>query len=60
MGLVELVVRFVGRGVGREWFGGDGGWDLDHRLPPCRFGWSAARAEASLSFALGRGWLSLV
>ena len=28
--------------------------------PPCRFGWSAAYAEARLSFALGQGWLSLV
>ena len=59
MGLVELVVQFVGRGVGREWFGGEDGGDLDRGLPPCLFGWSAARAEARLSFALRRGWLSL-
>ena len=60
MGLVELVVRFVGRSVGRKWFGGEDGGDLDRGLPPCWFGWSAACAEARLSFALGRGWVSLV
>ena len=59
MGLVELVVRFVGRSVGREWFGGEDGGDLDRGLPPCRFGWFAARGEARLSFAVRRGWLSL-
>ena len=52
-------VRFVHLGVGRKWFGGDDGGDLDRGLPPCRFGWSADRAEARLSFALRQGWLFL-
>ena len=52
MGLVELVVRFVGRSVGREWFGGEDGGDLDRELPPCLFGWSASCEEATLSFTL--------
>ena len=54
MGLVELVVRFVGRSVGREWFGGEDGGDLDRGLPPCLFGWSASCDEATLSFAMRR------
>ena len=51
-------VRFGDLCVGREWFGGDGGGDLGRGLPPCRFDWSAARAEARLLCELGLGWLS--
>ena len=47
------------RGVVREWFGGGDGGELGRGLPPCRFGWSAARAEARLSFALWQCWLLL-
>ena len=52
-------VQFVDLGVGCEWLGGDDGGDLYRGLPPCLFGWSAARAEARLLFALRPGCLLL-
>ena len=52
-------VRLVDFFVGREYFVGDDEGDFDRGLPPCRFGWSAARDVARLLFALWRGWLSL-
>ena len=52
-------VQFVDLVVGCECLVGDDEGDFDRGLPPCRFGWSAARAVARLLFALWQGWLSL-
>ena len=52
-------VGFVDLVVGRECLVGDDGGDLDRGLPPCQFGWSGARAVATLLFALWRDWLLL-
>ena len=57
--LFSAGVQFVGCGVDREWFSKGYGGDLDHGLPPHRFGWSSPCAGARLSFALWRGWLLL-
>ena len=44
-------VRFVDRVVGRECWVGDDEGIVDHGLPPCRFGWSAAPRDCCCSFA---------
>ena len=44
-------VQFVDLVVGCECLVGDDEGDFDRGLPPCRFGWSAARHDRCCSFA---------